>query len=71
MRRLRRHLAFGYVDHAPVVPWIARLAEGAGKSAEALKAQMEKEGDLVNVRGRIREEKTLDLLKASASIELT
>lgn len=50
---------------------IARLAEGAGKSPEALKAQMEKEGDLVNVRGRIREEKTLDLLKANASIELT
>ena len=44
---------------------------GADKSAEALRAQMEKEGDLVNVRGRIREEKTLDLLKANASIELT
>ena len=50
---------------------IARLAEGAGKSPEALKAQMQKEGDLVNIRGRIREEKTLDLLKANASIELT
>ena len=22
-----RHLAFGYVDHAPIVPWIARLAD--------------------------------------------
>ncbi len=22
-----RHLAFGYVDHAPLVPWVARLAE--------------------------------------------
>ena len=22
-----RHLAFGYVDHAPLVPWIARLAD--------------------------------------------
>jgi trigger factor len=50
---------------------IARLAEGAGKSPEALRAQMEKEGDLASVRGRIREEKTLDLLKANASIELT
>jgi trigger factor len=50
---------------------IARLAEGAGKSPEALKAQLQKEGDLANIRGRIREEKTLDLLKANASIELT
>jgi trigger factor len=59
------------VMDAEVEAEIARLAEGAGKSPEALKAQMEKEGDLVNVRGRIREEKTLDLLKANASIELT
>lgn len=22
-----RHLAFGYVDHAPLVPWIARMAD--------------------------------------------
>jgi trigger factor len=50
---------------------IARLAEGAGKSAQAVRAQMEKEGDLASVKGRIREEKTLDLLKANASIELT
>ena len=50
---------------------IARLAEGAGKSPEAVRAQMEKEGDLASVKGRIREEKTLDLLKANASIELT
>ena len=50
---------------------IARLAEGAGKSADAVRAQMDKEGDLAAVKGRIREEKTLDLLKANASIELT
>jgi hypothetical protein len=25
-----RHLAFGYVDHAPLVPWLARLSEGLG-----------------------------------------
>ena len=24
-----RHLAFGYVDHAPMIPWIARLAAEA------------------------------------------
>ena len=45
--------------------------EGSGKSAEALKAQMEKEGDLSTLRAQIREEKVLDLLKANASIELT
>jgi trigger factor len=50
---------------------IARLAEGTGKSPEAVRAQMEKEGDLASIKGRIREEKTLDLLKANASIELT
>ena len=59
------------VPDAEIDAEIVRLAEGAGKSAEALKAQMEKEGDLAGVRGRIREEKTLDLLKANASIELT
>lgn len=25
-----RHLAFGYVDHAPLVPWLARLSEALG-----------------------------------------
>jgi hypothetical protein len=25
-----RHLAFGYVDHAPLIPWLARAAEEAG-----------------------------------------
>lgn len=25
-----RHLAFGYVDHPPLIPWIARLAEQLG-----------------------------------------
>ncbi|MEO8180447.1 MAG: glycosyltransferase family 39 protein [Deltaproteobacteria bacterium] len=25
-----RHLAFGYVDHPPLIPWIARLAEELG-----------------------------------------
>jgi trigger factor len=50
---------------------VARLAERAGKSPEALRLQMQKEGDLQALRSRIREEKTLDLVKASASIELT
>lgn len=50
---------------------VARLAERAGKSKEALRLQMQKDGDLSALRSRIREEKTLDLVKASASIELT
>jgi len=50
---------------------VARLADRAGKSREALRAQMAKEGDLSALAARIREEKTLDLLKANASIELT
>jgi hypothetical protein len=31
---------------------------------------MEKEGDLPGLRARIREEKTLDLLKANARLDL-
>jgi trigger factor len=50
---------------------LARLAERTGRSREALRAQMAKEGDLAALAARIREEKTLDLLKANASIELT
>ena len=50
---------------------LARLAERAGKSREAVRAQMAKEGDLGALASRIREEKTLDLLKSNASIELT
>jgi trigger factor len=50
---------------------VARLAERAGKSREALRAQLAKEGDLQALAARIREEKTLDLLKSNASIELT
>jgi len=50
---------------------VARLAERAGKSKEALRAQMAKEGELAALAARIREEKTLDLLESNASIELT
>jgi trigger factor len=50
---------------------VARLAERAGKSKDALRAQLSKEGDLAALASRIREEKTLDLLKSNASIELT
>jgi trigger factor len=50
---------------------VARLAERAGKSKDALRAQLSKEGDLGALASRIREEKTLDLIKSNASIELT
>jgi trigger factor len=50
---------------------VSRLAERAGKAREALRAQMAKEGDLSALAARIREEKTLDLVKSNASIELT
>jgi trigger factor len=50
---------------------LARIAERAGRAKEVVRAQMSKEGDLGALAARIREEKTLDLLKASASIELT
>ena len=48
---------------------LGRFAERVGKSKEALRAQMEKEGDLAALRARIREEKTLDLLKANARLD--
>jgi trigger factor len=48
---------------------LGRFAERVGKSKEALRAQMEKEGDLAALRARIREEKTLDLLRANARLD--
>jgi len=50
---------------------VGRLAERAGKSRDALRAQLSKEGDLATLASRIREEKILDLIKSNASIELT
>jgi len=49
---------------------VARLAERMKKSKDALRRQMEKEGDLVALRARMREERTLDLLKANARLDL-
>ncbi len=56
---------------AEVQAEVNRLAERLEKSPEALRLQMQKDGDLGALGGRIREEKILDLLKANASIELT
>jgi trigger factor len=55
---------------AEVQTEVARLAERLKKSPEALRRQMEKEGDLAALRARIREEKTLDLVKANARLDL-
>ncbi len=48
---------------------IVRIAERARRSPDAVRAQMEKEGETAALRARIREDKTLDLIKASARIE--
>jgi trigger factor len=58
------------VQDAEVEAEVARFAERANKSAEALRRQMEKEGEIEALRARIREEKTLDLLKANARLDL-
>jgi trigger factor len=50
---------------------IARIADRSGRPREQVRAQLTKEGDLGALASRIREEKTLDLLKSNASIELT
>jgi len=59
------------VSEAELEAELARLAERAGKSKEALRLQLQRDDDLGALAARIREEKTLDLLKANASIELT
>jgi len=48
---------------------VARFAERAKKTKDAVRARMEKDGDLRALRSRIREEKTLDLLKANATMD--
>jgi trigger factor len=47
---------------------IARYAERVRKPVEAVRRQMDKEGAISALRARIREEKTLDLLKADARL---
>jgi trigger factor len=48
---------------------VARFAERLRKPKETVRKQMEQEGDLTALRARIREEKTLDLLKANARLD--
>jgi len=47
---------------------LARYAERLRKSKEAVRAQLEKDGELQTLRARIRESKVLDLLKANARL---
>jgi len=58
------------VMDAEVDAEVARFAQRMNKSKEAMRRQMEKEGDLDAIRARLREEKTLDLLKANARLDL-
>jgi len=58
------------VLEADVDAEVTRLAERLRKPKETLRRQMEKEGDLAALRGRIREDKTLDLLRANARLDL-
>jgi trigger factor len=48
---------------------ISRFAERMRRPKETVRKQMEQEGDLGALRARIREEKTLDLLKANARLD--
>jgi trigger factor len=48
---------------------IARIAERTKRKKEAVRTRMEKDGDLAGLRARIREEKTLDLIKANARMD--
>jgi trigger factor len=48
---------------------IARYAERLQRPAQQVRAQIEKEGGLSSLRARIREDKTLDLLKADARLD--
>jgi trigger factor len=48
---------------------IERIARRAGRPKAQLRRQLEQDGDLVEVAARLRESKTLDLLKANARLE--
>lgn len=47
---------------------IARFAERSGRTPEAVRAQVEKDGGEARLRGGLRREKTMDLLLANAAI---
>jgi trigger factor len=59
------------VSESDVQNELERLASRGRRSVEALRAQLEKEGDLDGLRGRLREERTLDLIKSAARLEIS
>ncbi len=58
------------VGDAEVEAEVTRLAERMKRPREAVRQAMEKEGELTSLRARLREERTLDLLKAAAKMEV-
>lgn len=48
---------------------VAKIAEGSGRSPQAIRAMLSKSGELEGLRRSLRESKTLDLLIATAKIE--
>jgi trigger factor len=56
------------VSEAELDAEVSRYADSLKKSKESVRARMEKDGDMGALRARIREEKTLDLLKANARL---
>jgi trigger factor len=57
------------VPDADLEAEIGRLAERMKRPKEAVRQAMEKEGEIAGLRARLREDRTLDLLKANARIE--
>jgi trigger factor len=56
------------VPEAEVEAELRRLAERTRRPLEAVRTQMQKEGSIQALRARIREERTLDLIKANARL---
>ena len=57
------------VPDADLEAEIGRLAERMKRPKEAVRQAMEKEGEIAGLRARMREDRTLDLLKANARID--
>ena len=58
------------VGEAEVDAELSRLAQRVNRGTESLRLKLEKDGELAALRARIREDKTLDLLKANARLNL-
>ena len=58
------------VGEAEVEAEVTRLAERMKRPRESVRQAMEKEGEMASLKARLREERTLDLLKAAAKMEI-